>query len=382
MTNPARILIVDDNEANRTVLNDLVIALGHISVLAENGLSALGQMEKQPADLVLLDILMPEMDGYEVLNRIKGDNDLRYIPVIMISAVDEIESVVQCIEKGADDYLTKPFNPTLLKARIGACLEKKRLQDVERELLENTLKGSIDVLTEILAYVNPTAFSQASRLKRYARHIAKECNLSETWQFELAAMLSQIGCITLSLDTLQKVCAGQELSKEEQGLFAAHPSFGRDMMAKIPRLEKVSNMIAMQQKPFVDYGRTEEPYKRDPVALGGQILKVAISYDLLILTGMSHKKALAQMQNYPDENDPALVAALNNFHDIPVKMTVRITMLDKLYSGVILDEDIYVDGVLLAAKELEVTLSVLIRLRRFAHMRETAIPVRIRVPLW
>ena len=134
MIGPANILIVDDIERNRKVLNKIIVALKHIPLLAEDGLSALAQIKKQAPDLVLLDILMPEMDGYEVLECLKSSQDLRHIPVIMISAVDELESVVRCIEKGADDYLIKPFNPTLLKARINACLEKKKLHDEEHRL--------------------------------------------------------------------------------------------------------------------------------------------------------------------------------------------------------------------------------------------------------
>ncbi len=130
----ARILIVDDIEENRNVLNDFVITLGHVPALAENGRSAVDQMKRGLPDLVLLDILMHGMDGYEVLEHMKNDTELRHLPVIMISAVDEMESVVQCIERGADDYLLKPFNPTLLKARITACLGKKRTRDREQKL--------------------------------------------------------------------------------------------------------------------------------------------------------------------------------------------------------------------------------------------------------
>lgn len=133
MTNHAKILIVDDNETNRNILNDWVTALGHKPILSENGLSALALLGKEPLDIVLLDMVMPEMNGYEVLNRIKGDTSLRHIPVIMITAIDDIENVARCIEKGADDYLTKPFNPTLLRARINACVMKKRLHDQEEE---------------------------------------------------------------------------------------------------------------------------------------------------------------------------------------------------------------------------------------------------------
>lgn len=134
MTIPSKILIVDDHAPNRLVLNDLIISIGHIPILSENGKSALLQIKEEPPDLVLLDILMPEMDGYEVLAKIKNDENLRNIPVIMITAVDDIKSSVSCISKGADDYLTKPFNPVLLKARIGACLEKKLSHDREQQL--------------------------------------------------------------------------------------------------------------------------------------------------------------------------------------------------------------------------------------------------------
>jgi DNA-binding response OmpR family regulator len=130
---PARILIVDDMASNREVLHDLIVTLGYQPVLAGNGEEALAVLEQQPVDLLLLDILMPKMDGYETLNRLKHHSEWRYIPVIVISAVDEVDSVVRCLKLGADDYLGKPFNSVLLKARIDASLEKKSLRDQEEQ---------------------------------------------------------------------------------------------------------------------------------------------------------------------------------------------------------------------------------------------------------
>lgn len=133
----AVILVVDDNSINRYMLAQHVIQLGQTPLPAENGRLALEKMREQPVDLVLLDVMMPELDGYGVLAEMQADVLLREIPVIVISGVDELESVIRCIERGAADYLTKPFNPTLLKARIGACLEKKQLWD---ELRNNYLR--------------------------------------------------------------------------------------------------------------------------------------------------------------------------------------------------------------------------------------------------
>lgn len=132
MTETKHILVIDDAVVNRDVLYDLIHALGYIPFLARDGFEGLSYLKTHAIDLVLLDILMPTMDGYELLEQMKGDPTLRHIPVIMITAVDELESVVRCIEKGADDYLVKPFNPILLKARINACLQKKDLHDQQQ----------------------------------------------------------------------------------------------------------------------------------------------------------------------------------------------------------------------------------------------------------
>ena len=125
------ILIVDDHIENRDLLRQRLDREGFTTAVAANGLDALQMLAERPIDLVLLDVLMPGMDGIEVLQRIKASDTLKSIPVIMISALDEIERVVQCIESGAEDYLSKPFNPVLLRARIGVTLERKRLRDEE-----------------------------------------------------------------------------------------------------------------------------------------------------------------------------------------------------------------------------------------------------------
>ena len=128
------LLVVDDNEANREVLSRRLQMNGYQTQTAPDGAVALAAIAERVFDLVLLDIMMPDMDGYEVLRRLKADERTRELPVIMISAIGDIDSVVRCIEMGAEDYLPKPFNPTLLKARIGACLEKKRGRDREARL--------------------------------------------------------------------------------------------------------------------------------------------------------------------------------------------------------------------------------------------------------
>ena len=139
MTSPVSptgtILIADDNRVNRLLLGRGLEQQGHTVVFAEHGREALDLLRNDEFDLLLLDVLMPELDGYEVLAELTRDSGLRDIPVIMTSSIDELDSVVKCVEMGAEDYLHKPINPVLLNARIGASLEKKRLRDQQRELL-------------------------------------------------------------------------------------------------------------------------------------------------------------------------------------------------------------------------------------------------------
>lgn len=145
---PARILVADDQELNRDLLSRRLRADGHRVDLAEDGPRALAMLEGAPYDLVLLDIMMPGMDGYDVLARIKASDALRHLPVVMVSALDETESVVRCLELGADDYLTKPFNAVVLRARVGASLARKWLHDRE-QLYARSLARELEIGREI-----------------------------------------------------------------------------------------------------------------------------------------------------------------------------------------------------------------------------------------
>jgi sigma-B regulation protein RsbU (phosphoserine phosphatase) len=145
----ARLLVVDDKESNRELLQRRLEKDGYVVGAAVDGLDALRQLEAEQFDLVLLDIMMPGLDGYGVLTRMKADEQLRHVPVIMVSALDKLASVVRCIDAGAEDYLPKPFNPTLLRSRVAASLEKKHLRDQERRTYDALVKSQEALAAEL-----------------------------------------------------------------------------------------------------------------------------------------------------------------------------------------------------------------------------------------
>jgi CheY-like chemotaxis protein len=161
------VLVVDDSIVNRKLLDRALRAEGHSTLLAEDGeraLSLLAETREPPIDVVLLDLVMPGLDGFATLERIKGEPRLRHLPVIVISAVDETASVARCIEMGATDYLPKPFSAAILRARVGASLAEKRLRDLEREYLEQ-----VALVTDAAAAVESGHFAPGTLVPVAAR---------------------------------------------------------------------------------------------------------------------------------------------------------------------------------------------------------------------
>ena len=161
---PGFLLVVDDNKVNRLLLSRSLEQQGHRVEMAENGRVALEMMQNHAYDLILLDIEMPEMNGYQVLEKTASSICFRDIPIIITSALDELDSVVRCIEMGAEDYLTKPVNPILLRARIGASLEKKRLRDQQRDLIRKFAASEVATDLETSGFALGGKFVEATAM--------------------------------------------------------------------------------------------------------------------------------------------------------------------------------------------------------------------------
>jgi len=211
------LLVVDDNEDNRYTLVQRLRRLGYTDVAtAVDGRHALQCLRERNFDLVLLDVMMPELNGYEVLEHLRADDRLRHLPVIMISAVDQIESVVRCIELGADDYLPKPFNPTLLRARVGASLEKKRLRDQEVCYLQDVAQvTSAAAAVEAEAFDSRMLSAVAERpdaLGQLARVFVRMASQVATREAELK---KEIQVLRIEIDHAQQTRQVSEITETE-----------------------------------------------------------------------------------------------------------------------------------------------------------------------
>jgi len=215
-TAPGRILIVDDNESNRDMLSRRLQHQGYDVCIADSGHKALTLLNTREVDLILLDVMMPEMDGHDVLKELKADSRWRDIPVIMISALDEIESVVRCIERGAEDYLPKPFDPVLLRARIGACLEKKKLRDQEVLYLRD-----VGHVTHAAAAVEAGQFAAEtlSDVSKRPDELGQLARVFERMAREVAAreeqLKQQIQVLSIEIDQAKKTRQVSEITDTE-----------------------------------------------------------------------------------------------------------------------------------------------------------------------
>ena len=375
-----KILFVDDDpnilaaykRALRKEFN-LESALG-----GEEGLKAVSA--NGPYAVIVADMRMPRMDGIQFLSKVKecSPDSVR----MMLTGNADLQTAVDAVNEGnIFRFLTKPCPPKIFANALRAGIRQYQLVTAERELLQKTLRGSVKILTEILSLVNSAAFGRASRIRRYVRHIAGQLQLADVWQFELAAMLSQIGCVTLPSEVLDKIYAKRPLSDDEQTMFSAHPSVGAELLAKIPRLGLIARMIDGQQQPFkahVPIGNLTGNERT--VTLGSQILKVALDFDQLVVHGLSHKDALSKLRSREAEYNPRVVAVLEDLRLTKAGETVRTVRISDLRIHMVADEDIRArNGLLLVSKGQEVTHPVLARLRNFARGVGVVEPFRVKV---
>ncbi|GAB4455039.1 MAG: response regulator [Anaerolineae bacterium] len=382
----AKILLVDDEPH---VLSGYQRRLGDQFDLltAPGGVEGLAAMaESGPFAVVVADMRMPVMNGIQFLQQVKQEapDTVR----VMLTGNADMQTAIDAVNSGSIfKFLTKPCPIELFTETLYDGIKQYQLVTAERELLEQTLNGSIKVLIEVLSLANPAAFGRAARAARLVGKMAEKLELPGAWQFKLAAMLSQLGCITLPPEVMDKVNAHLPLTPTEQSMFDAHPSVGYKLLVNIPRLQQIARMIERQQQAAVyPISPSVIVSQEDEVTIGAQMLTVALDFDQRLTYGMEAHDALADMRRRTGQYNPALLTALGQilpkngiFDDGDSnRFIVAVNAMD-LKTGMIIESDVWSKaGNLLVQKGQEVTLPVLMRLRNFAQGIGIEGPIMVR----
>jgi response regulator RpfG family c-di-GMP phosphodiesterase len=336
--------------------------------------------ESGPFAVVVADLKMPKMDGIEFLKRVKEfyPDTVR----IMLTGHGDMEVAMEAINNGqVFRFLLKPSSQTVLINTLEAALKQYRLLRAEKEIMENTLSGTINVLIEILNIINEEALGRASRIKRYVRDVAIHLGETDVWLYETGALLSQIGCIILPPQVLKKVRTGEKLEGEELELYFRHPFIASDLIRKIPRMEKIADMIAYQEKHYNGGGVPEDLIRGDKIPIGARILKVVLDFDLLINRGYSRRDSIYKMVKRKGRYDPEVFKAFLEVVQLEDQYIIKVVQIVDLFAFMVLLEDIVaLNGILLLKKGYELTSTLIEKLRLMDKTYGIKQPIKVLIP--
>jgi response regulator RpfG family c-di-GMP phosphodiesterase len=370
----SRVLLVDDEQSlldafRRTHRKafDLHTACG-----AQAGLE---EMEREgPFAVVVSDYQMPGMNGIEFLAKICETSP--ETTRIMLTGNADRQSAIDAVNRGnVFRFLTKPCEREVFASCLDAALELYHLKYAERLLLEQTVRGSIEVLSDVLALASPEVFGRSTRVRSYVTQLAARLRLPTPWQYETAALLSQIGFIAIPSDVIEQLTSGKQLSEKDEQMVARHPAVAHELLCKIPRLEPIAAMIAHQRLRYADIKNAD--LGKDSAA-GSQVLAVALAFDELISIGTERGDAIRLMEKDKGRFAPKLLDLLSEVELPGQDLAVRALPVDSLKPGMIIDQDVRSSsGTLIVARGNAVSPSMLQRLRNYADAGN--IPACIRV---
>ena len=339
--------------------------------------------QRGPYAVIVADMQMPGMNGVEFLTlaQQRAPDSVR----LMLTGNADQKTAVEAVNKGhIYQFLNKPCPPEMLLLALENSIRQHQLITAERELLEKTLNGSINMLTGILASAEPLSFGQGERLRDYMRAFARSLNLSHTWELELAAMLSQIGFVTMPPRVAEKMRQATALTQAEKNVLARIPEIGANLLANIPRLDSVARMVLYQNKNYDGSGFPADSVLGDEIPIGARILKVLSEMLELESTGLSKAKALEQMQARTGRYDPHVLDSTFACFDIylaaptAVKVGVRAIPLKELTIGHVLSANVETkDGVLIVCAGTRVSQMALEKLRNFDQIQGIKEPIHV-----
>lgn len=377
-----KILFVDDEirvlSALRRQLVDSPFDV-ETAVGPEEGLTRI--RDGGPHAVVVSDLRMPGMDGISFLSRVGelAPDTVR----MMLTGYADLDNAIEAVNRGRIfRFLVKPCEMAMLRESVEAGVAQYRLVTAERELLDRTLKGCIELLTDLLNIANPQAFVRASRLLPHARDLANALKLADVWQVETAAMLSQVGYVLLPEDILNRMLRHQPLTNEEKERVVMHPQITAELLDHIPRMKDVSRFIAYQNKCFDGTGAPRDAVKGEEIPIGGRILKVLLDYDFLVTGGATRLGAVRLMKKREGWYDPHLLETFEGLitggADVGMEEASRMDVtIETLRAGMVLAENITVGNRVLIAKGQTLTRPYIERLRFISGHVDIQMPIQV-----
>jgi response regulator RpfG family c-di-GMP phosphodiesterase len=343
---------------------------------ANSGQEALDLMDSEGEFAVIVsDMRMPNMDGAEFLEKAKkkSPNTVR----ILLTGQTDQNSAIAAINKGQIfSFLSKPCPQDILQDTLKSAIGQYRLINTEKDLLKNTVKGTIELLSELLAIVKPHVFSNFNRIRKYIRHMADELGEVDTWDFEVAAMLYSLGYLTLPEELIEKALnPNSELSSHEKLVLQDIPLISSKMINHIPRLENIAEMVRLSNKVnHLIHNGVEEVQGR--ILLGADMLKIALKFDKVLESGHNLKSAINLLKQ-DDELNPDFIEKLSNIQ-VGLENDALTVNVNNLLPGMVLLEDMITDNQsTLLAKGTELTKELLVRIRLYTQNQKMSRPIKI-----
>lgn len=375
-----KILFVDD-DANLLAAYRRQLRARFLVETAESGPEGLSRLvggEKFAA--IVSDLRMPGMDGIELLSKAAtaSPDTVR----VMLTGNADLQASINAVNEGQIfRFLVKPCLPVDLVRALEQSVRQHQLLVAERALLEETLAGATRVLADVLGLINPLAFSQSLRWQRHMKSCALRLELPDPWELEIAALLANLGCITIPAETLARVEAGDAIDQDEADVISNHPRVAQNLLAPVPRLERVAEIIGARAdslRLLVDRLHADP---KDRVAIAAVLLHGVIAVDRALARGAPASEAVAELERSAGGQLPdALAQALANPPDMTRDVIVRELSIRELASGMTLDQDILgINGTLLLSRGHELGPALLERLRIYARRGTIHDRVRVRI---
>lgn len=327
---------------------------------------------------ILCDMFMPGVDGVQVLTEAR-----RVSPAssrILITGHPDVPSAVAAVNDGEIfRFLTKPCKAERLKAVLEQAVEQFRLATAERELLEQTLHGTIQALVEILALSNPTIFGRATRVRSLVSEVAALIGYRDRYEMEMAAVLSQVGVVTLPPATALRYGEGAELTPEEESMITRLPEVALRLLGDIPRLDEIRRILTHLGTDFHGDG-PPGTFRGEELPIGALLIRPVLAYDVLLSRGCRPDEAMARLRARSRVYDPAVLTDIGKVTGADSDRVIMELSFQKVQLGMVFVDDVHApDRTLLVAQGQQVTTALLMRIGNYWSDLELPAPVRVLV---